>query len=171
MATFEKIAFTEVGSGGAADITFNTILANWTDLCVVASLRNTGAGGPYEGVVRFNGSTSGYTDKWIRGAGSGTPISANDSSTGIFDLFHPGAGATASTFGNLSIYVPNYTSASTYKSVSIDVVTEDNATLAYASLSAGLWSNNSAITSLSLVAWSGSFAQYSTATLYGIKKA
>jgi hypothetical protein len=50
------------------------------------------------------------------------------------------------------------------------MVTEDNATLAWAYLSAALWSNSAAITSVKLIPNAGTFVQYSTATLYGINK-
>jgi hypothetical protein len=45
---------------------------------------------------------------------------------------------------------------------------ENNATLSLMNLAAGLWSNTSAITSIKITAV-GTFEQYSTATLYGIK--
>ena len=50
-----------------------------------------------------------------------------------------------------------------------DAVTENNGTAAIASFFATQWADTSAITSLSLVFGTGNFAQYSTATLYGIK--
>jgi hypothetical protein len=68
----------------------------------------------------------------------------------------------------MEIYFPNYASA-TNKSFSIDSVTENNATLANQFLTAGLWSNTAAITSITLLAASGNLAYYSTASLYGIK--
>lgn len=76
---------------------------------------------------------------------------------------------TANTFNNLSLLVSNY-AGSTNKSVSVDSVTENNATNAFANITTGLWSNTSAITSLKLdgTANSGVFAQYSTASLYKI---
>ena len=50
-------------------------------------------------------------------------------------------------------------------------VSENNATTAYATLNAGLWSNTAAINAIGLTITSGqNFAQYSTATLYGILK-
>ena len=79
-----------------------------------------------------------------------------------------GTGYTASTFGNAELYIPNYTSSNN-KSFSADSVTENNATAAYSQLIAGLWSNVTAITSLSLAPSSGTFVQHSTATLYGVK--
>jgi hypothetical protein len=75
---------------------------------------------------------------------------------------------TANTFGNTDIYIPNY-AGSANKSVSVDTVEENNGTTARALLGAILWSNTAAITALGLTPVSGSFVQYSTATLYGIK--
>jgi hypothetical protein len=60
-------------------------------------------------------------------------------------------------------------SLSNNKSISSDGVTESNATNSILTLDAGLWANSSAITSLKFTLEIGNFAQYSTATLYGIK--
>jgi hypothetical protein len=81
------------------------------------------------------------------------------------------SGSTASTFGSTEIYITNYAGSSN-KCLSSDSVNENNATTAYSVLTAWLWSNTSAITSLSITSdgAGNNFAQYSTATLYGIKK-
>jgi hypothetical protein len=55
-----------------------------------------------------------------------------------------------------------------YKAISIDGVTETNATDARAELGAMLWSSNNAVSSITLYG-NTNFVQYSTATLYGIK--
>jgi hypothetical protein len=53
-----------------------------------------------------------------------------------------------------------------------DAVTENNGTTAFAKLSAGLWSDSAAITSVKLISQTGNnFVQYSTAYLYGISNA
>jgi hypothetical protein len=53
--------------------------------------------------------------------------------------------------------------------MSFDIVSENNATQAYATLEAWLWSQTSSITSLGFSGlYGGTLAQYSTATLYGI---
>jgi hypothetical protein len=80
----------------------------------------------------------------------------------------PAATSTANTFGNVAIYIPNYTSSNN-KSISVDGVGENNATTAFADLYAGLWANSSAITSITLYNIISDFAEFSTATLYGIK--
>jgi hypothetical protein len=85
------------------------------------------------------------------------------------------SGSTSNTFGNSSIYIPNYT-GSTAKSVSIDSVGENNGTASEQIISAALWNNTAAITSITLTSLddnlnpSGNFAQYSSVSLYGILK-
>jgi hypothetical protein len=78
--------------------------------------------------------------------------------------------STASTFSNSSFYIPNYADSNN-KTVSIDSVTENNGTIAFLGLSAFLWSNTAAITTVQLRLGYGNFVQHTTATLYGIKKA
>ena len=80
-----------------------------------------------------------------------------------------GGNATASTFGNTMLYIPNYTSSNN-KSSSSDGVAETNATNVNMAMIANLWSNTAAITSIKLTPATGAtLQQYSTATLYGIK--
>jgi hypothetical protein len=168
--TFVKIATVTVGSGGATSIDFTSIPSTYTDLQLFASLRdNTGATGK-DYKIEFNGVTTSYSYKRIYG--DGAAAYSDGASTGQ-SLTIDSANATASTFANCLIYIPNY-AGSTNKSWSADTVSENNASganSAYANLYAGLWSNTAAITSISLKPVSGTptIQQYSTATLYGIK--
>lgn len=166
MATFEKIATATVGSGGASSITFDPIAASWTDLVILASVRTTGGSTSDQMLIKFNGSTSGYSSKMLGGNGSST------SSPAIAQYVMPNntTDQTASTFNNGQIYIPNYTGSSN-KSYSAEGVQENNGTAAFMWMTAGLWSNTAAITSIELYPTANTFAQYSTATLYGIKKA
>ena len=167
MATFEKIAFTEVGAGGAADIDFTIIPATFTDLCLKVSARSTGASDWV--TLKFNNNTSGYSNRHLQGAGSGTPASFTQS-TFEYAMINNQSGSTASTFSNSEVYIPNY-AGSTNKSYSIDTAGEANGTTAYMEINAQLWSNTSAINRITLTSLVGNLAQYTTATLYGIKKA
>ena len=170
-STYELIYAYEVGLLGASSITFGsggTIPQTYTDLLIVTSARQTGAAITASLNLELNGSSSGFTYRYLQGAGSGTPTSGSGSSGYLGQT--PAATATASTFGNAQIYIPNY-SGSTYKSISTETVDELNGTTTYAQMNAVLWSNTSAITSLSLVSGNGVFAQYSTAYLYGVKNA
>ena len=158
--TYEAIATVTVGSGGAANIEFTSIPGTYTDLKVVMSSR---ANADVVGVTcSINGSA---LDSGIRLRGNGS-TAASTSNTENYAVNN--SGATATTFSNGEWYFPNY-AGSQNKSVSMDGVTENNGTDAYSSFVAGLESTASAITSLSFAPTSGSFVQYSTATLYGIK--
>jgi len=168
--TYTLIASVTVGSGGVASIGFTSIPATYTDLQLFASLRADGTFGNawYDSYVTFNSANLSWRD--IIGLGSGTPSSRNDT-TNFVTLGVPSSGATASTFGNVALYVPNYTSSSN-KSASMDGVSENNATAAGMGLHAGLYSSSSAVSSITITPYNSptvKFAQYSTAYLYGIK--
>ena len=171
MATFEKIAFTEVGSGGASSIEFNSIQANWTDLCLKLSVK-TNRSGTFQAnmLIAFNGVTTNLSSRILRGLD--TSANSYSAASGI-EYSADGNGSTAtSTFGNADIYIPNY-AGSTNKSLSIDSVAEANEANQFNYLTAGLWSSTSVITSIQITSKDAgtTFLQYSTATLYGIKKA
>jgi hypothetical protein len=166
------ISTTTVGAGGAASIDFTAIPGTYTDLVLVASLRDTTSGTGDGGfAIRFNSSTSGYATRFLGGNGSSATSSTGSSSTLIGNNGYGGdpyAGTTANTFGNYALTIPNY-SGSTAKTASIDAVGETNATTAYQSIAAASWTGTAAITSITLLP-ATSFAQYSSASLYGITK-
>ena len=158
--TYTLINSTTVGSGGAANITFSSIPATYTDLKLVFSLRSDTTG-VTEFEVELNSTNP--TEKELRGNG----ISAS-SNTNAFILANAST-TTASTFSNGEVYVSNY-AGSNAKTTSIDNVTENNATAAYAETAAGYYSSvTGAVTSIRLADNYGSWVQYSTAYLYGIK--
>lgn len=168
--TFTLINAITVGSGGQATVTFSSIPSTYTDLCLKLSFRDSSANDRRILFVRFNGGTSGYVDRSIRGY-NGSVASQTDNggpnSVAVWDM--PAANATASTFSNIEIYIPNY-AGSTNKSVSADGVGENNAANgAIAGITAGSSTLTSAITSIDLFA-SANIVEHSTAYLYGIKK-
>jgi hypothetical protein len=154
-----------VGAGGASTIQFTSIPQTYTDLKVSLSSRASGT----TGNIQFapNGSTANRSALVLLNSGSSVISAASSSQPFIFS-YAALSSDTSSTFGNISYYIPNYTS-SNEKAVSVDGVTENNATTAFAFLSTSLL-GTSAITSISLTLYfGGTFVQYSTATLYGIK--
>lgn len=163
--TYKLISSTTVGSGGASNVEFTSIPGTFDDLILKWSARGTD--GTFWADLSFNGSTSNFTRIWIQGEGTGVgSASASQTDTTIMSQ---GSGTTASTFSSGELYIPNYASSNN-KSVSVDLVSEDNATVAYSRFQAILWSNSAAITSIKTTRGSGNFAQYSTFYLYGIKK-
>ena len=167
--TFELIASSTVGAGGAASIDFTSIPSTYTDLCVVASIRPTGAG--FDGCYIYlnNDQTSGrYTSRVLRSNSTTVAsfVGGDTSKTYIGEL----TPNTSNTFSNISVWIPNY-AGSNQKSMSIDSVGENNATDSYQVLTAGLYNQTTAISQVSLRIASSNIAQYSTAYLYGVKNA
>ena len=167
MATMVKLQTVTVGSGGAATIDFTSIPQTYTDLKIVLSARTDRASASQDGLlVKLNGSTTGFTYRNLIGDGSAASSSNGSTATA---LRATASTATASVFSNGEFYLPNYTSSNN-KSYSSDNVIENNATAATQNLYAGLWSNTSAVTSISITSEnSANFVQYTTATLYGVK--
>ena len=161
--TYKLIETVTVGSGGASSIEFGSIPQTYTDLMVVVSGRTSGSVSGLN--ITFNGNTSNYSSRTLQ---------ANGAAASSYGTYNRNAGflnissETASVFGSSAIYIPNY-AGSTNKSYSADGAAENNATTAYSGIIAGLWSNTAAITSVSLSPMDGSFVQYSSASLYGIK--
>ena len=165
--TFIKIADVTVGLLGAASIDFTSIPSTYTDLVLKISTRVTTVSIQGDVTITFNGLSSSYSQRTLYGSGSGTASITETAITYRAD----GSTATANTFDNTEIYIPNY-AGSTYKSTSMDNVTENNATGAFSAFCASLWSNTAAINQITLTPNSGAtFVQYSTATLYGVKNA
>ena len=163
--TFIKIASVTVGSGGASSIDFTSIPSTYTDLTVLYSVRYNGSS-PQDVYITFNSNTSSYSRKLLY-TNNGTSVASFGDSTRIASVV-AGTSYTANTFSNDVLYIPNY-AGSNNKSYFVDNVVENNATATFMNMTALLWSNASAITSIAISPLSGSFVQYSTATLYGIK--
>lgn len=178
MATYKLISSVTVGSGGAASITLSSIPQTYTDLCLVLSGRidvpgpNGGSDPLYNCYLLTNAFSldAGARTRYI--FGNGSTISYGSDNNNILLLGVASSAATANTFGNTSVYINNYSSTTQYKSVSLDQVSENNATSAGVQVSAGLFPSNTAITSITIETFStGNFVQYSTAYLYGISNA
>jgi hypothetical protein len=168
MPTFTQIgSAVVVGSGGQAAIDFTSIPSTYTDLVLKLSARATSLGGNVEEVlIAINGSSANQTTRGLFGTGA----SAGSQNVTKIMILADGSGATASTFGNAELYIPNY-AGSTNKSMSSDSVSETNGTSGWQYLNASLWSQTAAITSISLTIASSTFAQHSTAYLYGVSNA
>jgi hypothetical protein len=172
MSVFLQPIYTQtVGSGGAATVTFNSIPQTFTDLQVMVSGRLNNAASTTAFYVYFNGSnTAVYSDTYLQGSGSSIGSGRESNNVAAYQVQTPANASTSNTFGNSSLYIPNYTGTN-FKSWITDGVSENNGTTAYQNLTAGLWCNTAAITSLSLTSYgNGDWLQYSTFTLYGITK-
>lgn len=174
--TYVKIATVNVPLLGAATMAFTSIPSTYTDLCIKISARSAVVDLTTYIDMTINGDTGAYYDhKNVSGMYNSTVTTQTFSSQNSFYLYQISAStATASTFSSNEVYIPNYTST-VNKSISVDGTAESNTAAGSnraTALSAGLYhpASNVAITSITLTGNGGNFAQYSTATLYGISK-
>ena len=144
-----------------ASVTFSSIpQTGYTDLKIVMSSALTV--GDVDNVITLN--TSVTKSSGLRMYGNGTNKASD---TAVGGGLANGSTYTANTFSSTEYYFPNYTS-SVNKGVSIDAVTENNGTQSYLNISSQIFNLTSGITSIKLTPNSGSYAQYSTFSLYGI---
>lgn len=161
--TMTLIATTTL-TGSTTAFDFTSIAGTFTDLILVISARQA-TGQNAIGRLTFNGVTTNLSSRLLGGGGS-TAVSATGTQIEPVVSYSTD---TANTFGSLSVYIPNY-AGSTNKSVSLDSVSENNATAAYQRITAGLWSSTAAITQITFTSPDGNWASGSTASLYGITK-
>ncbi len=171
---FNSIATTTVGSGGASEVTFNSIPQTYTHLQVRAIGRYTAGGtGSEANNMQFNGDTTftNYRNHIFLGDG-GSPLSTNDQSStyaGVsFNDFWRGS-VSANMFGATIYEILDYTNTNKNTVVRAMNAYGDNATAGNIRQNSGLWLNTAAITSIRIVPANGlSYAQYTQFALYGL---
>jgi hypothetical protein len=170
MANTFTLISSYTATGSVSSIDFTSIPSTYSDLCVKVSFRASAATVYNSIKFTFNGSSSGYSYRYLEGSGSSASSGNSASAVEMFGGSGGGNGATASTFASGEIYIPNY-AGSTNKSLSIDEVGENNATAAYMDMVAGLWSNTAAINRITFNADGNNFLQYTNIYIYGVKNA
>jgi hypothetical protein len=147
----------------AASVTFDNIpQTGYTDLVLKVSCRSDQSNVARSWKVQPNGvditarNLDAENNPFVAFSGTSRNMNTN------------GTGSTANSFNNYNIYIPNYASTTTYKSLSVDGAVENNGTDANLKLFAGLYSSNTAISSITCIINAGSFVQHSTFSLYGV---
>ena len=164
MATTYTLISKNILGSSQSSVTFSSIPTTYTDLIVKISTRSDRADVDEIIIIKPNNSTTGLTYRRLRGDGAAAGSSSDNGA------YANGNTSTSNSFSNTEIYFPNYASSNN-KSYSIDGLMETNATNAYMALTAGLWSNTSAISSLVFSpAYGTNFISGSSFYLYGISK-
>lgn len=173
--TMTLISTVTAGVLGTSNIDFTSIPSTFTDLCLQVSLKTSWATATDRFTLRLNGdSGSNYQSRYLTGNGS-TASSGSRTSQAELSIENgiTGSTGTANTFGNVSIYIPNY-AGSTVKSISSDATAEFNSSSGALAIVAGLWNNTAAINRITLDYFAGfggnTLIQYSSISLYGILK-
>jgi hypothetical protein len=146
----------------AASIEFTSIPQTFTDLVMMCSVRENGGDTHRAFVMTINGSN---VTSFRTLVGNGATAASNTSYVGVTNS----STSTANTFSNIAFYVANYTGA-TLKSISVDYVTEANATTAFAGITAAISPATTAITSMGVSGSGASWVAGSLVSLYGVLK-
>lgn len=156
-------------SSSAATVTFSNIPQTYKSLKIAISARTTNTASVSESMfIAFNGISTNFSDRYLQGNGAAASSGSNSGgTTKIYIGEAASATATSNTFNSTEVTIPNY-SSSINKPTGIETVHETNATTAYQTLVAGLWSNTNAITSIGVSLSANNFVFGSTFTLYGL---
>ena len=165
--SYESIATTIVGGGGAANIEFTSIPATFKHL----QIRGIGNASVDASSlkVEFNSDTTNanYFFHEIYGSGSAVGTPAKTGTQPLYLQYWGGWPSTANIYGAGVIDILDYTNTNKYKTVRSLGGYDANGS-GYIMFDSGLWMDTSAITSIKLTP-TNSFTQYSQFALYGIK--
>jgi hypothetical protein len=166
--TYTLIKSETLGSS-AASYTFSAIPNTFTDLVVRVVAQSAGSGYDFDNItMTFNGT--GTTNQGtIRLTGNGSTSGANVGTNQGIILVNvmPKTIVTGSPWSNVEVYIPSY-GVSQSKPLSTFGVSVAKQTTAWISTSAGLFADNTVISSIVLTG-SADFVSGSSFYLYGIK--
>jgi hypothetical protein len=156
-------------SVAVSSVSFTTIPQTYTDLKILISGRNSYTSTGIE--VTFNSTSSGYNSRRLYGGGTGNMATDTFGTTYVSNTSITDSSQTALIFGNGEIYIPNYANTSINKIVSIDGTSENNGTSSYYMFTNSIWSNTSAINTVTIKADTGNLEVGTKVYLYGITSA
>ena len=166
-SSFESIATVTVGSGGASDITFSAIGSTYKHLQIRLTSKLSDQNNIYMQVG--NGSIdTGSNYAWHELYGDGSSAAAGAGSSQTFTKVSYQASTGSNIMSVAVIDILDYGSTSKYKTIRSLTGSDANGS-GYVFLRSGLWQSTSAINTIKLYGQSGSFNQYTSAALYGIK--
>ena len=168
MANYVLLGKIELTSATASVTFANITQTGYTDLKIVCSSISNKTG-QYDEYVRlsFNGVTTNQSARILYGVNGTT--AGSQTATAIYGATNADT-STSSTFGLTEFYIPNYNQATSHP-VSIEGLSEGNATASIMQLVAGLWNPGTpaAITSITLSPNEGtSWLSNSVFSLYGV---
>lgn len=160
-------------SAAQSSVEFNNIPGTYTHLQLRFIYRSTYNGGNASIYIRYNGDTGNNYWKYHQIFGDGSSAVSNNEGVTSFSSIGYGLGATA-TANVYSVAITDildYTSTNKHKVHKSFNGFDVNGAGGYIIFRSGMWfpSSISAINSITLIPEFGSFTQYSSFTLYGIK--
>lgn len=157
-------------TGTPSTVTFSSIPQTYTDLKFVYSVKSTFSGNAVDSMqIRPNGSASNLNERRLLTEINGTSGSLVSNNVADFYIRIQGDSET-STFGSGDLYISNYSSSTLNKAMLSYSTNATGGARTLMSITSGLWSNTSPLTSLTFILESSGtgFANNSTFYLYGI---
>jgi hypothetical protein len=162
LGDFESIATTTVGSGGSSTITFSSIPSTYKHLQIRIHDMPSAS---HNITMQFNSDT-GSNYSYHNLSGNGATVTSNASAPDTL-MYLPGTSAASTHPLAVVCDILDYADTNKFKTVralgGVDNNGDNAGVIAFRSNN---WRNTSAVTTITL---SGSFAQYSSFALYGIK--
>ena len=174
--SYESIATVNVGTLGAATVTFSSIPSTYKHLQIRALAQtNRAVYGIDQLNIQLNSDTgTNYARHYLYGDGSAAAAGGSSSANLFFDLNGSVGTSTGGTFGGLVIDILDYANTSKYKTGRALSGVDLNGTIAgyggRVGLFSGLWQNTAAISTITISPNIGTLiTQYSSFALYGVK--
>ena len=167
-----SIATVTVGAGGSSSVTFSSIPSTYTHLQIRGFSKSNRSGVGQENIYySFNSDTgANYTQHGVQGNGATTSAYGGSNNSGNNVIWSYTCNNDANIFGVQITDILDYANTNKYKVIrSLSGYDTNNATSGYVLLSSSLWQNTTAISTINLTPAGGTFLQYSTFALYGIK--
>ena len=173
--SYESIATSIVGAGGASSVTFSSIPSTYQHLQVRAILRDTGTTADWNNVyATFNGDTAAnYSTHYTRAYGATVDIYASSftsASNMWLGLLPTSYSVYNGIHSGIIFDVLDYKDTTKYKTLqTFNGVDTNSATYGYINFGSGNWMSTSAVSSITITATGRTLAQYSHFALYGVK--
>jgi hypothetical protein len=167
--SYESIATVTVGSGGASSITFSSIPSTYQHLQIRGIVRSNGGAANNPMYMTLNSDTSAnysWHGLFGDGASASAAASINQSRIDIDRIAEASAGSNI--FGSFVTDILDYANTNKFKTTR-NLGGIDQNSSGFIFFESGLWRNTNAVSTISFAPPTGSFVQYSSFALYGIK--
>lgn len=168
---YDSIATSTVGSGGTASVTFSSIPSTYTHLQIrwLAQCTNSGQA-PENMGFRFNSDTgANYTRHYIDTDGTTVTAGANTGLSQAYSVLAQTSSTYPSAFSTGYMDILDYANTNKYTTTRSLAGIEYNGSGSNIQFTSDLWLNTAAVTTINIRPLSGSFKEYSSFALYGIK--
>lgn len=170
LSSYESIATTTVGAGGAASVTFSSIPSTYKHLQIRGIARSAEAVVANLSQFRFNSDTAGnYSSHVLYGDGSAGGGAGYINTGWMYGPSITAATATSGLFNGFFADILDYANTSKYKTIRSIGGQERNGA-GDIRISGGNWRSTSAINSITIFpSGAVNWVQYTSMALYGIK--